>query len=74
MPLYEYRCENGHVHEVLQRSSEANPDACPECGAAVERLFPAPTKPKVRGGRQRKDVKFRRKGESINLQRDSGES
>jgi putative FmdB family regulatory protein len=39
MPLYEYRCENGHTFEVIQRMSDEPVTACPECGAAVQRVF-----------------------------------
>jgi putative FmdB family regulatory protein len=39
MPLYEYRCENGHNFEVTQRMSEDPVTECPECDAAVQRVF-----------------------------------
>jgi putative FmdB family regulatory protein len=39
MPTYEYRCENGHDFEVIQRMSDDPVTACPECGATVERVF-----------------------------------
>jgi putative FmdB family regulatory protein len=39
MPTYEYRCENGHEFEVIQSMSDDPVTACPECGAAVERVF-----------------------------------
>ena len=39
MPIYEYRCENGHVFEVIQSMSEDPVAACEECGAPVERVF-----------------------------------
>ena len=32
MPIYEYRCPEGHVFEVFQRMGEAAPDACEVCG------------------------------------------
>jgi putative FmdB family regulatory protein len=42
MPIYEYRCPNGHTFEVFQRMTEAPPDTCEVCAAApVEKvLFP----------------------------------
>jgi putative FmdB family regulatory protein len=42
VPIYEYRCPNGHAFEVFQRMSDLPPEACPECGAGpVEKvLFP----------------------------------
>ena len=39
MPIYEYRCRNGHQFEVFQAMSEDPVSTCPECGAAVERVF-----------------------------------
>jgi putative FmdB family regulatory protein len=39
MPTYEYRCENGHTFEVVQRMSDDPVEACEECGAPVERVF-----------------------------------
>ena len=39
MPIYEYRCENGHQFEVVQRMSDDPVTACEECGAPVERVF-----------------------------------
>jgi putative FmdB family regulatory protein len=39
MPLYEYRCENGHTFEVMQRMSDDPVTACTICGASVQRVF-----------------------------------
>ena len=39
MPIYEYRCENGHHFEVIQSMSDDPVTACEECGAPVERVF-----------------------------------
>jgi putative FmdB family regulatory protein len=39
MPIYEYRCENGHLFEVMQRITDDPVTACQECGAAVQRVF-----------------------------------
>ena len=42
MPIYEYRCPNGHTFEVFQRMSDPAVQSCQECGAGpVEKvLFP----------------------------------
>ncbi len=42
MPIYEYRCPNGHTFEVFQRMSDAPVETCATCGAGpVEKiLFP----------------------------------
>ncbi|HZI91811.1 MAG TPA: FmdB family zinc ribbon protein [Thermoleophilaceae bacterium] len=39
MPIYEYRCDKGHVLEVMQRMSDDSVSACTECGAPVQRVF-----------------------------------
>ena len=40
MPIYEYRCPNGHVFELFQRMGDAPPAGCEVCGAApVERVL-----------------------------------
>jgi putative FmdB family regulatory protein len=39
MPIYEYRCRNGHEFEVFQSMSEDPVSRCRECGAPVERIF-----------------------------------
>lgn len=39
MPVYEYRCDNGHTFEVMQRMSDDPVATCETCGAAVQRVF-----------------------------------
>ncbi|MEW6638455.1 MAG: FmdB family zinc ribbon protein [Actinomycetota bacterium] len=39
MPIYEYKCENGHVFDVMQRLSEAPLSACIECEAPVRKVL-----------------------------------
>jgi len=39
MPVYEYRCDNGHTFEVMQRMSDAPVATCEVCGAPVQRVF-----------------------------------
>jgi putative FmdB family regulatory protein len=34
VPIYEYRCPNGHLFELFQRMGEPPPDACEVCGAS----------------------------------------
>ena len=43
MPIYEYRCPNGHTFELFQRMTDPQPSECQICGAApVEKvLYPA---------------------------------
>ncbi len=39
MPIYEYRCENGHTFEVLQSISDDPVATCEVCEAPVERVL-----------------------------------
>jgi putative FmdB family regulatory protein len=39
MPIYEYRCDNGHTFEVMQRMSDDALTECSICGASVQRVF-----------------------------------
>ena len=40
MPIYEYRCPEGHTFEVFQRMSDPPVDACEVCGAgSVEKVL-----------------------------------
>ena len=39
MPIYEYRCEQGHTFEVMQRLSEDPVQTCETCEAPVARVF-----------------------------------
>jgi putative FmdB family regulatory protein len=43
MPIYEYRCPNGHTFELFQRMTDPPPGACEICGAAPvsKVLYPA---------------------------------
>ena len=66
MPIYEYKCPQGHVFELFQRMSDPPPAACEICGEGpVERvLYPVAVHFKGsgfystdygRGGRKRDD-------------------
>ncbi len=39
MPIYEYKCENGHVFDVMQKLSEDPLTSCVECGAPVRKVL-----------------------------------
>jgi putative FmdB family regulatory protein len=42
VPIYEYKCPNGHVFELFQRMSDAPPEVCSVCGEGpvVRVLYP----------------------------------
>jgi putative FmdB family regulatory protein len=39
MPIYEYKCENGHTFDVMQRIADDPVQVCETCEAPVERVF-----------------------------------
>jgi putative FmdB family regulatory protein len=42
VPIYEYKCDNGHVFDVMQKMSEEALTECVECGAPAHRVLTAP--------------------------------
>ena len=40
MPIHDFRCSKGHVHDALVKVSEIDVSReCPECGNPAERVF-----------------------------------
>jgi putative FmdB family regulatory protein len=39
MPIYEYKCDNGHVFDVIQKMSDEPLTECQECGAPAQRVL-----------------------------------
>jgi putative FmdB family regulatory protein len=39
MPIYEYRCEEGHLFEVMQKITDDPVTICETCGSPVQRVF-----------------------------------
>ena len=42
MPIYEYKCENDHVFDVIQKMTDEPLRECEECGAPASRVLSAP--------------------------------
>jgi putative FmdB family regulatory protein len=42
MPIYEYKCENGHVFDVIQKMTDEPLRECQDCGAPASRVLSAP--------------------------------
>ncbi len=42
MPIYEYRCDNGHTFEAFQSMSDDALETCEVCDAAAHRVLSAP--------------------------------
>jgi putative FmdB family regulatory protein len=42
VPIYEYKCDNGHVFDVMQRMADEPLTECQECGAPAVRVLHSP--------------------------------
>jgi putative FmdB family regulatory protein len=42
VPIYEYKCENGHVFDVIQKFTDEPLTECQECGAPAVRVLHSP--------------------------------
>ena len=42
MPIYEYKCDNGHVFDVIQKMTDEPLSQCEECGAPAARVLAPP--------------------------------
>jgi putative FmdB family regulatory protein len=42
MPIYDYKCDNGHRFEAMQSMSDAPIDTCDVCDAPAHRILHAP--------------------------------
>jgi putative FmdB family regulatory protein len=42
MPIYEYKCENGHVFDTIQKMTDEPLTKCEECGAPAARVLTPP--------------------------------
>jgi putative FmdB family regulatory protein len=74
MPIYEYKCTNGHVFDVIQRMSDEPLTECQECGASAERVL-HPVAIHFKGsGFHNTDYGKKKTGASGGESKDSGES
>jgi putative FmdB family regulatory protein len=76
MPIYEYKCDNGHVFDVIQKMSDEPLSECQECGAPARRVL-HPVAIHFKGsGFHNTDYKTKRggNGASSDGSKDSGES
>jgi putative FmdB family regulatory protein len=74
MPIYEYRCDNGHTFEVMQKMSDDPVAECQECGAPVQRVF-HPVAVHFKGsGFYNTDYGKKKKGAGTASEGDSGSS
>ncbi len=62
MPIYEYKCENGHVFDAIQRMTDEPLTACEECGAPASRVLTPPAIHFKGSGFHNTDYKTKRGG------------
>ena len=76
MPIYEYKCDNGHVFDVMQKMAEEPLTECVECGAPAVRVLTAPAVHFKGSGFYNTDYGKKKKGAAANggSSESSGES
>jgi putative FmdB family regulatory protein len=81
MPIYEYRCDNGHTFEVMQKMTDDPVSTCSTCEAPVQRVFhPVAVHFKGKGfyntdyGTKRRQRELERSGKSGSDSSDSSSS
>ena len=79
MPIYEYRCDNGHTFEVMQKMTDDPVSVCSTCEAPVQRVFhPVAVHFKGKGfyntdyGTKRRNRELERSGKSGSDKTESG--
>jgi putative FmdB family regulatory protein len=65
MPIYEYKCENGHVFDVIQKFTDEPLAECQECGAPAARVLHSPAIHFKGSGFHNTDYGKRKKGASV---------
>lgn len=74
MPIYEYKCEKGHVFDVIQRMTDEALTECQECGAPAVRVL-HPVAVHFKGsGFYNTDYGKKKKGAAASGSESSGES
>jgi putative FmdB family regulatory protein len=81
MPIYEYRCDNGHTFEVMQKMTDDPVSVCSSCEAPVQRVFhPVAVHFKGKGfyntdyGTKRRQRELERSGKSGSDKTEAGSS
>ena len=73
VPIYEYKCENGHVFDVMQKMSEDPLTECVECAAPAVRVLHSPAVHFKGSGFYNTDYGKKKKGGNGNGAGSSGE-
>ena len=73
MPVYEYKCDNGHVFDVVQRMTDEALTECQECGAPAVRVLHSPAVHFKGSGFYNTDY-GKKKGAGVSSSENGGES
>jgi len=73
MPIYEYKCEKGHVFDVIQRMTDEALTECQECGAPAVRVLHSPAVHFKGSGFYNTDY-GKKKGAGVSSSENGGES
>jgi putative FmdB family regulatory protein len=74
VPIYEYKCENGHVFDVMQKMAEDPLTQCVECGASAVRVLHSPAVHFKGSGFYNTDYGKKKKGAAANGSSGEGSS
>jgi putative FmdB family regulatory protein len=74
MPIYEYKCENGHVFDVFQKMSDEPLTECQECGAPAVRVLHSPAVHFKGSGFYNTDYGKKKTGAAASSSENGGES
>jgi putative FmdB family regulatory protein len=74
VPIYEYKCENGHVFDVIQRMVDEPLTECQECGAPAVRVLHSPAVHFKGSGFYNTDYGKKKKGGAGGSSSDEGSS
>jgi len=74
MPIYEYKCENGHVFDAIQKMTDEPLTECEECGAPAARVLTPPAIHFKGSGFHNTDYGTKRGGGNGSLENDGEKS
>jgi putative FmdB family regulatory protein len=74
VPIYEYKCENGHVFDVIQKMVDEPLTECQECGAPAVRVLHSPAVHFKGSGFYNTDYGKKKKGAGAGASSEGGSS
>ena len=74
MPIYEYKCDNGHVFDVIQKMTDEALTECQECDAPAVRVLHSPAVHFKGSGFYNTDYGKKKKGDAAPVSEGNGPS